>query len=293
MYSLAHQNVLIDECRIACATYGEGDPVILIHGTPSSSLIWREVVPVLNAAGYAVHLFDLLGFGLSERPWSPAVDTSVAGQVPILRGLMGHWGLDHAHIVAHDIGGAVAQRFTLENPDMVRTLTLIDSVSFDSWPSERTRQQMRDGLEALIRSPDIDHRAHFRDWLLSTVVDRKKLSDGPLDAYVDIISGIIGQASLFAHQVGHYDPRYTDELTPELHRLGDRPVQILWGAEDAWQTTNWAEKLHAAIPGSALHIIPDCGHFAMEDRPEEIARLIVSFLREGSGANASPAAGRA
>lgn len=278
LYSLAHQNVLIGNHRIACATYGEGVPLVLIHGTPSSSLIWRDVVPALNAAGYAVHLFDLLGFGLSERPWSPDADTSVAGQVPVLKGLMAHWGLDAAQIVAHDIGGAVAQRFTLEHPGMVQTLTLIDTVSFDSWPSERTRQQMRDGLDALIRKPDADHRAHFRDWLLSTVVDKKKLTDGPLDAYVEIIAGTIGQPSLFAHQVAHYDPRYTDDLTPDLHRLGDRPVQILWGADDAWQKTHWAEKLHAAIPGASLHIVPDCGHFAMEDQPEEIARLITAFL---------------
>lgn len=278
MYSLAHQNVLIDGHRIACASCGDGEPVVLIHGTPSSSLIWRDVVPTLKEAGYAIHLFDLLGFGLSERPWSPAADTSVAGQVPVVKGLMAHWGVEQAHIVAHDIGGGVAQRFALDHPDMVRTLTLIDSISFDSWPSERTRQQMKDGLDVLIHRPGADHRAHFRDWLLSAVVDRKRLTDGPLDAYVEIISGTVGQASLFAHQVAHYDPRYTDDLTPDLHRLGNRPVQIIWGAEDTWQKTHWAEKLRDAIPGSELHILPDCGHFAMEDRPDEIARLIVGFL---------------
>jgi len=60
--------------------------------------------------------------------------------------------------------------------------------------------------------------------------------------------------------------------------LGNLPVQILWSEKDVWQVISWAHRLHAAIPGSNLHILPDCGHFAMEDKPEEIAELVLSFL---------------
>ena len=83
MTDLLNDNVIIDGQRIACGTHGTGDPLVLIHGTPSHSFIWRNVVPKLNDTGYRVHLFDLLGFGASERPRDPAVDTSVAaGRIP-------------------------------------------------------------------------------------------------------------------------------------------------------------------------------------------------------------------
>jgi pimeloyl-ACP methyl ester carboxylesterase len=278
MAHLVDQHVLVNGTRIAHGVHGEGEPVVLIHGTPSSSYIWRNVLPNLVKASFKVHVFDLLGYGLSERPWSIDVDTSVTGQVPVLEGLLAHWGLDDAHIISHDIGGAVAQRFAVFSPERVRSLTLIDVVSFDSWPSGRTKQQMEAGLDALINKPDAAHRAHFREWLLTTVTDKQHLVDTSLETYIEFISGPVGQGSLFQHQVMHYDPKHTEEIAPRLSELGDLPVQIIWGEDDAWQVVDWAHKLHAAIPNSELHTLKDCGHFAMEDKPEEASRLLVSFL---------------
>ncbi len=278
MTNLTPDSALICGHRIAHGVHGGGWPVVLLHGTPSFSFVWRKVVPHLAARGWRVHVFDLLGFGLSERPRDPAIDTSVAGQVAILSGLMDLWGLTDAHIVAHDIGGAVAQRFGIFSPDRLRSLTLIDTVSFDSWPSSRTRDQMKAGLDKLIRTPDVEHRAHFRDWLETAVNNVDSFRAGPLDVYLDMISGPVGQASLFQHQVAHYDPRYTEEVAPRLAELGAKPVQLVWGEDDAWQVIDWAHKLKAAIPGAELNVLPDCGHFSMEDRPGDVAMLVSDFI---------------
>lgn len=278
MVIVTPDSVLIGGCRIAVGTMGAGPPVILIHGTPSFSYIWRNVAPRLAAAGYSVHLFDLLGFGHSERPRDPATDTSVGAQVPILAALMDRWGLVDVHIVAHDIGGAVAQRFGIFHKERVRTLTLIDTVSFDSWPSPRTREQMRAGLDTLIKAPDAEHRAHFRGWLETTVSGVSRFREEALDAYLDMISGPVGQASLFQHQVAHYDPRHTLEIADRLGELGAKPVQLIWGEDDAWQIVDWAYKLKAAISGADPHIVPGAGHFAMEERPAEIAQLLIDFI---------------
>ncbi len=278
MSELVPENTLIHGQRLANGAHGVGEPVVLIHGTPSSSYIWRNVVPELVDSGHRVHLFDLLGYGLSERPWDPAVDTSVSGQVPILKGLIAHWGLDRIHIVAHDIGGAIAQRFCIFNPESVKSLTLIDTVSFDSWPSKRTNEQMKAGLDALIKKPDEEHREYFRNWILSTVRDEDQMRAGSLETFVNYISGPVGQGSFFQHQVRHYDHKHTSELNDRISELGKMPVQILWGENDAWQVVDWAHKLHAAIPGSLLHILPECGHFAMEDRPGPISELLTAFL---------------
>jgi len=282
MNHIATDNVLINGTRIAHGVHGIGEPVVLIHGTPSSSYIWRNVMPPLVNAGFKVHVFDLLGYGLSERPWNPMTDTSMTAQVPVLEGLLDHWGLDTFHLVAHDIGGGIAQRFGIQSLERLRTLTMIDVVSYDSYPSKRTRQQMEAGLDALIEAPDAQHRGHFRDWLLSTVQDKQKLTDGALDTYLDFISGPVGQASLIQHQVRHYDPKHTMELADKMHLLGQVPVKLIWGADDGWQVTDWARKLNAAIPGSTLDILEDCGHFSPEDQPAKIAEIITAFLGENT-----------
>jgi pimeloyl-ACP methyl ester carboxylesterase len=272
------ENALVKGSRVAYGVYGTGNSVVLIHGTPSSSLIWRNIVPKLVDGGYKVHVFDLLGFGLSERPWDSAVDTSMTGQVAILEGLLELWGLEKTHIIAHDIGGGIAQRFSVFSPESVLSLTLIDVVSFDSYPSKRTKQQMQNGLEALNKTDSDQHRAHFREWLLSAVKNPDKLEKSSLNTYLDYISGPIGQPSLFEHQVRHYDPKHTLEVAPRLGELEKLPVQLIWGADDAWQVVDWAHKLHDAIPGSKLMIVEDAGHFSPEDQPEKISELLINFL---------------
>ena len=167
-------------------------------------------------------------------------------------------------------------------PEDVRSLTLIDVVSFDSWPSSRTREQMQDGLEPLVRNSDAEHRKKFREWLLSTVNNQRRLSESALDTYLDFISGPIGQASLSQHQVCHYDHGHTEEPADRLPELGEIPVQIVWGEDDLWQVDAWARKLHDAISSSELHVLTDCGHFAMEGKPTEVGQLPNSFLAKHS-----------
>ncbi|MGP3534790.1 alpha/beta fold hydrolase [Microbacterium sp. RD1] len=275
---LLDANAIVGGYRVAHGVQGAGEPVVLVHGTPSSSYIWRNVVPDLVRAGYQTHVFDLLGYGLSERPWDPNADTSITGNVTILEGLLDVWRLDTFHLVAHDIGGGVAQRYAVDNTERLRSLTMIDVVSFDSYPSARTRQQMAVGLEILAKRSDEEHRAHFTEWLLSTHSDPAGFDPAALDEYIGYISGPIGQPSLFQHQITHYDPKHTLEVGDRLNELVDTPVQLIWGADDAWQVVDWAHRLNRAIPGSELHIIDECGHFAPEERPHEVASLITDFL---------------
>ncbi|WP_299794445.1 alpha/beta hydrolase [uncultured Marivita sp.] len=280
---LVPDDLLIDGRRIA---YGEhalpkaskGAHVVLVHGTPSSSIIWRNVAPVLIEAGYHVISYDLLGYGASERPHNPSVDTSVSGQVPVLLGLLDRLGAETVHLLAHDIGGAIAQRAGILHPERVSSLALLDVCSFDSWPSERTRQQMKSGFDALIRAPADEHENHFKEWLLSTVVDEAAMRAGPLGSYLDFISGPVGQSSFFQHQVAHYDHRHTSDISERLGELGRVPVSIIWGAEDQWQKPHWAERLHTAIPGSSLTFIEAAGHFVMEDKPVEVSQALLEHL---------------
>lgn len=276
------RNVLIDGNRIAYGIFGSGPPIVLLHGTPSSSLIWRNIVPHLVETGRQVHVFDLLGYGLSERPWDSTVDTSMTGQVAILEGLLTHWQIEEFHLIAHDIGGGIAQRFAIFNPARVLSLIMIDVVSFDSYPSPRTKQQMASGLEPLAKIDDAKHREHFREWLLSAVHNKQRFADTSLDTFLGYVSGPIGQPSLFQHQVRHYDPKHTMEIADRYHELGKLPVKLIWGKDDNWQVVSWAHKLNSAIPGSELDIVEDAGHFSLEDQPEKIASLLVAFLKRCS-----------
>jgi len=137
---------------------------------------------------------------------------------------------------------------------------------------------MAAGSDALAKAPDDVHRSHFRDWQLSAVYHNPSFTDGPLETYLDYISGWMGQPSQFQHQVRHYDPVHTMEVTDRLSELGQLPVQLIWGADDGWQVVDWAHKLQNAIPGSRLRVLEECGHFSPEDQPERIAALVLDHI---------------
>jgi pimeloyl-ACP methyl ester carboxylesterase len=282
MNALLNEVALINGRRIATGRHGEGLPVLLLHGTPAHSIIWRNVVPRLTAAGMQVHLFDLLGFGASERPL--AADTSVAAQSRLVGALLDHWGLADVHLVGHDIGGTSALLFALDQPHRLRSLTVADLPSYDSWPSP-TWRGIHQRFAEHARMPPDEHRALMIRQMAMAVFD-KHLMQGPLlEDYLAPISGVIGQPAFYQHQVAHYDARYTRDFAERLPHLA-LPVQILWGAEDEWQPLEYAHRLQRDIPGAVLHLVENAGHFLMEDAPEQVSDHLRAFIYQAHTASA-------
>src|SRR3954471_919814 len=92
---------------VAWGTFGDGPPLVLLHGTPFSSQVWRRIAP-LAAARWRVHVFDLLGYGQSEQ--RDGQDVSPAVQNALFAALLQEWGLEQPEVLAHDFGGMTALR---------------------------------------------------------------------------------------------------------------------------------------------------------------------------------------
>src|SRR5688500_15565175 len=105
-------------------------PVVLLHGTPFSSYVWRTIAAAL-AETYEVFVWDMPGYGMSEK--SVGQDVSLAAQSRVFVELLEHWGLDQPDVVAHDVGGAVALRATLLHRARYRRLVLVDPVALRPW----------------------------------------------------------------------------------------------------------------------------------------------------------------
>jgi len=267
--------VVVDGVRIACRHRGAGAAVVFLHGTPSHAYIWRKVIPAVEAQGHRVIAYDLLGYGASERPVDR--DTSVAAQAMLLEQLLDHFALERFTLVAHDIGGAIAQIFGTTHPERLEALILLDTVSYDSWPSETWREIIRDHLDTYAAKPQDEFEAMVRRQLEMTVADPANMAGETLEAYLAPHRSAIGRASFFEHQVRHYDSAYTERLVDRLDRL-TMPVRILWGAEDRWQPTTYAQRLAGDIPDAELVIIPKAGHFVIEDAPERVTEEILDVL---------------
>ena len=105
------------------ASFGSGEPMVLLHGTPFSSFIWRDIALAL-AKARRVYVWDMLGFGQSDK--NEGQDVSLGAQGRIFAALLEHWGLSQPSVVAHDVGGVVALRAAIIEAVMFHDLTLFE-----------------------------------------------------------------------------------------------------------------------------------------------------------------------
>ncbi|GAB3264949.1 hypothetical protein GCM10027562_29670 [Arthrobacter pigmenti] len=187
--------------------------------------------------------------------------------------------IDKVSIISHDIGGAIGQRFAVAHPERVRRLMIIDTVSYDSWPSSTWRKIIDEELDDYTRLSQDAFNTLLTEQLKMTVGNESAMADGVLNAYLAPHQSALGRVSFFEHQVRHYDSKYTEEISDKLGTL-PMPVGILWGEHDQWQPLRYAERLADAIPDASLVVVPGAGHFVMEDAPERVAYEIDNFLKK-------------
>ena len=255
---------------VAYDSFGDGRPVVLVHGTPFSSRVWRRIAPEL-AENHRVYVFDLLGYGASEK--REGQDVSLAAQGKLLARLLEHWELESTSIVGHDFGGAIALRaHLLEGRDFAR-IALVDAVSVAPWGSPFYRL-VKDYPGVFRQIPGYMHRAMLAAYIRDATY--RPMGDEEMYPYIEPWLGKEGQAA-FYRQIEQNDQRYTDEVEP-LYGQIERPVLILWGEEDRWMSVEVGQKLHSAILGSRFETIPECAHLAQEDATHSVLRHLTEFL---------------
>ncbi|WP_416375816.1 alpha/beta fold hydrolase [Pseudoclavibacter terrae] len=111
-------------------SFGEGPALVLLHGTPWSSALWRPIAEALSTQ-FTVYLWDMPGYGSSSKDPSHPVDLGLQGE--LFAELLDFWGLERPHVVAHDFGGAVALRARLLHGAAYASLCLVDVVALSPW----------------------------------------------------------------------------------------------------------------------------------------------------------------
>ena len=244
--------------------------IVLLHGTPFSSIVWRRIAPFLTEHR-RVFYFDLLGYGRSEMRSNQDVSLAVQGR--LFAALLEHWRLLQPDVVAHDFGGCTALRACLLHGCEYRSLTLIDPVALAPWGSPFVRH-VRDHEAAFAGLPPRFHAAILRAYIADAVFG--PLPEDILQLYVEPWVGASGQAA-FYRQIAQMDQRYTDEIEPRYGQIRC-PVRVLWGEADTWIPIERGRELASRIPGATLHSVPRAGHLIQEDAPESVTAALLGEL---------------
>jgi haloalkane dehalogenase len=257
---------------------GDGEPVVLMHGVPVSSFLYRKVLPLLAERGLRGVAFDLPGLGLAEKPG--AFDYTWTG--------LGRWtgeavdrlGIDRCHLVLHDIGGPIGLEWALHNRDRVRTLTVLDTLI----DVAHFRRVWTMGLAAPPLMGPVwvaTTRPPIARWLfyMQGIGERSATPAHEVDAHLALLHRDGGGRS-FRQIVRGF------ELTEEKERFyttGLReagwPATILWADRDPALGEDRRRALEDAL-GIEANVVP-AKHFLQEDRGPVVADAIASIAGSG------------
>jgi len=274
--------VQVDGLRVFFRKAGPepGLPLVLTHGIPRSSFLYRKMIPIL-AEHHPVRAWDLYGFGLSDKPQDRA-RYSFPQFERFFGKFMDALGIERAHLVCHDVGGPFTIGYAVRNPERVATLTILNTTVFF-----KDFKIPRPVLASILVPMSLQRRAmaddQFGDMILR-FMQRKALK------HPEALSGAEGEA--WKRLLTREEGRLTLARTLKSYRVVGpylrgirralpgfkRPTLILWGKHDPFCTAPTACRFLRLIPGSELSMIDQASHFLQEDAPEETSKIILDFI---------------
>ena len=249
---------------------GEGFPVVLVHGIPTSPALWRQVLPQVQ--GGRCLAFELVGYG-NSIPAGRDRDISVARQADYLLGWLEQLGVQRAVLVGHDLGGGVAQVAAVRAPRRCAGLVLANSICYDSWPIPSVRA-LRAARPVTARLPMPAFRALVGS-LLARGHDEPAIARESLAIHLEPYQRHGGAAAL-AWQVRWLRTADTLAVADRLRDLRV-PARVVWGAADPFQKLPYGERLAWDLR-TELWPIEGGRHFVPEDHPARVADAINQVL---------------
>jgi pimeloyl-ACP methyl ester carboxylesterase len=273
---LRDRRVEVDDHIIACLDGGRGDPVLLLHGFGADRYHWPRFARHLTGS-HRVVAPDLPGFGESSRLAGARYD--VDAQVARLVALLDTLGIGAAHLVGNSMGGHLAAALLRQCPDRVRSLALFDAAGVDPRVDTEFIAALRRGENLLLA----DSREDFRR-LTAMMFVRQPFIPGRVLDHLGAVAAArrAWNAAVFAQ---YWDAFDSLEHGPPLPVV---PTLILWGREDRVLPVEDAESFRRLLPHAAIRILDGAGHLPMLERPDEVARCYLAFLRESAVSPASP-----
>ncbi|KKY18529.1 putative alpha beta [Phaeomoniella chlamydospora] len=265
-------------------------PLVFIHGTPWSSVVWRDLATSLSTR-FNAYVYDHPGFGISP-PLRRLVDAADHDKVDldaslVLRAeasaaLFKYWDLaSPPHVVSHDNGGLVSLRLLLEHGLKFASLCLVDAVAIGPFglPFFKLVAENENVFSAI--------PPHFFEGFVRAYVKSASYKSLPKEIE-DILcapwlaGGMQGSEKFLKEMVqAHY--RNTGVLEHEYARVGDlSPTKIIWGKDDAWIPVETAERLKKALNAEQVAIIEETGHLVQYDQPGRLALEVGVWLTEHS-----------
>jgi abhydrolase domain-containing protein 6 len=265
---LTIKSVNIPDFKIVYAEGGTGDTIIMIHGFGGSKDAWSKFAKYFTP-NYRVIIPDLPGFGDSSKPQDAKYDGK--SQIERLNLFVKELKLTKFHVVGHSMGGALAFYYTATYPDMVKTLTLVDSIGVIAPTKSELDLLLEKGIMPLVVKDIKDF-----DRYLGMVYYKAPQLPSFIKKY---LAQKAVKASAFNEKI--FNEIKNTDLTYMKSKLNEitAPTLIIWGDSDKAVHISSVPIFEKNIKGSRSAIIKECGHAPMMEKPQETASVYQDFLK--------------
>jgi pimeloyl-ACP methyl ester carboxylesterase len=270
---------------------GAGEPLLFVHGNPTWSFYWRNLILGLRDRFRCIAV-DHIGCGLSDKPQD--YNYTLAQRIDDLSRLVEHLDLKGATLVAHDWGGSIGLGAVERLPSRFARIVLFNTGAF---PPPYVPWRIAACRTPLVGTGALRGLNAFARAALSMATEK------PERMMTDVRAGLLAPYDSWANRVAidrfvrdiPFSPRHPTWQTLErieagLLALAGRPIQLIWGMRDWCFRPECLDRFLQHWPGAEVHRLADCGHYVVEDAHERIVPLMVNFLTNHPAAASMPAA---
>ncbi|MCJ7754352.1 MAG: alpha/beta fold hydrolase [Thermoanaerobaculales bacterium] len=275
----------LDGLRLHYLDEGEGETVVAVHGNPTWSFYYRDLVRDLRK-DHRVVVPDHMGCGLSDKPGDDRYDYTLSRRIDDFGRVMDELDLTDINLVVHDWGGMIGLGWAVRHPDRIKRLVVLNTAAFHLPKSKPFPWQLWMVRDTPLGPLVVRAFNAFSRGASHVACTRKKLSNEIRDAYCapydnwnDRIATLrfVQDIPLKPGDRG-YD--IVSDTAARLDVFQDRPVLVCWGDKDFVFDRHFLEEWQRIYPDAEIHRYPDCGHYILEDASEEVIPLIRRFLTD-------------
>lgn len=273
MSALESHFVSVEGLNIHYLAAGAGEPILLLHGFPTSSFLYRNVAPYLAQKNRVIAL-DLPGYGKSAKPLDASYSFRFYGRV--LTGLLDALNLQQIGLVVHDIGGPIGLNWAIHNPERVRRLAVLNTLVYPemSWAVV--------AFVLALKTPGVawwlTGKAGLKATMRLGLYDKQKVTPEVLAGVQTPFETPEARRALIKAGAGLHRDGFKDiaEKLPSFKM----PVRVIYGERDRVlpDVAKTMARVAQDLPHAEVTALPDCGHFLQEERPDEVGQLLAEFF---------------
>jgi haloalkane dehalogenase len=269
---------------------GAGPPVVMVHGNPSWSFYYRNLVKTLSASHRCI-VPDHIGCGLSDKPGDDRYDYTLANRVADLERLLDSLALqEKITLVVHDWGGMIGMSWAARHPDRIARLVILNTAAFPLPAAKPFPLALRICRDTFIGTLLVRGLNAFAVGAARVGCKINPLSPGlrrlyclPYDSWANRIATLRFVQDI-PLQVGDRGYDIVSSTAAALDRFRSLPTLILWGEQDFVFDRHFLAEWQRRFPEAEVHSWKEGGHYILEDVKAEACRLIESFIERSDSA---------